>query len=166
MDSRDKQVLAAAAVFKQALKIMQDRVKKYGDPADSLSNFRFGAEVADTDVTHGIMTRFGDKLGRIKRGLTRYREGLDSGVDEFKDEPFRDSVIDAINYLAILLLWIETYGGAHYDEFLEEHGMIPPAQQELPLVDEKIQDPAVPVSYPKAPGVFKRIVNAINDQAN
>ena len=136
MTEQEKYVRAAAVVFKDALEILHSRSKKYTGDGDPFANFKSSADVAEIDVTHGIMSRFGDKLGRIKQGLADYREGEPGEV--FEDESFRDSLLDAINYLTILLLWIETEGGTRLEDFIENAGFSDePKQRKLFEVEEE-----------------------------
>lgn len=134
MNEQDAQVLAVAALFKHCLETMNSRVKKYGSPDDVFQTFREAAELSDTDVTQGIMTRFGDKVGRIRQGLRRYRSNDLS--TPFTDESLKDSITDGINYLGILYVWVETGGGERFISFLEEAGMIPSRQPPLPTFTE------------------------------
>jgi hypothetical protein len=137
MTEQEKYVRAAAVIFRDALVLLNERSRKYTGEGDPFANFKESADVADVDVTHGIMSRFGDKLGRIKQGLREYRDG-DPG-EKFADESFRDSVLDGINYLTILLLWIETNGGDALGEFVESAGFsdAPPEQQKLFEAEEE-----------------------------
>lgn len=114
MTEQEKYVVAAAGVFKDCLEILNKRSKKYTGDGDPFANFIASADVAQIDVTQGIMSRFGDKLGRIKQGLNEYIH--DDDMTLHGDESFRDSVIDGINYLTILLLWLETGGGEAFKE--------------------------------------------------
>ncbi len=138
MTEQEKYIRSAAAVFKDALAVLNQRSNKYTGPGDPFANFDEAAQIADTDVTQGIMTRFGDKVGRIRRQLAVYRDEQVSGSDriEFVDESFRDSVIDGINYLTILLIYVETGGGVLFDEFLEQAGLAEePKQPALPGIE-------------------------------
>ena len=147
MTQREQYVLAAAATFKHALEILNKRSLKYTGENAPFANFESAADVADTDVLAGIMTRFGDKLGRIKEGLREYRAG---SPNEWIDEPLVDSITDAINYLAILRIYLETSGGEDFQPFLEESGMIPHPQLGLPgLAEETVPEEEV--------GMFKRL---------
>jgi len=137
MTEQEKYVRSVAAIFKNALAVLNQRSLKYTGPGDPFANFDEAAEIADVDVTQGIMTRFGDKVGRIRRGLQNYRDEI-NGADrvEFVDESFHDSVVDAINYLAIVLVYVETGGGVLFDEFLEQSGLSEaPKQPVLPGIE-------------------------------
>lgn len=120
MTEQEKYVRSAGAVFGRCLKILNQRSLKYTGTSEPFANFESAAETADTDPIQGIMTRFGDKLGRIKYGLRALRAG---DFNEFPDEPLKDSLEDAINYLAIIYIYLETGGGQLFDDFLESEGM-------------------------------------------
>jgi len=62
MTEQQAYVLAAAAVFKHALKIIDHRSKKYTGDDQPFSNFEEAAAIGDCDALTGIMTRLGDKL--------------------------------------------------------------------------------------------------------
>lgn len=138
MTSQEKQVRAAAVVFRDCLEVMNSRAKKYGSEDDGFANIRGAADISDTDETQGIMTRFGDKVGRIKMGLRTYRDG--EGGPAFEDESFRDSVIDGINYLALLLMWMETGGGENMDEFIENAGLLGEDTRQKKLFEEEEEE--------------------------
>ena len=138
MTEQECYVRCAAGVFKHCLKILDHRSLKYTGEDAPFSNFESSAHIADTDILTGIMTRFGDKVGRIKAGLRAYAEG--SGGPAFEDESLTDSLTDAINYLAIIRIYLETGGGADFEPFLTENGMIPPRQQEIPFPEESQKD--------------------------
>jgi len=146
MTEQEKYVIAAAATFKECLEILNRRSKKYTGDEDPFSNFVTSAEIADVDVTQSIMTRFGDKIGRIKQGLENYRNG--TGGPAFEDESFADSLYDAINYLTILCVWLDTAGGREFDAFLEAKGMTAPVQEKFPFEVEQ-----------KSPGWFDRLIH-------
>ena len=134
MTEQEKYVRSAAAIFKDCLEILNERSKKYTGDGDPFANFKASASVARIDVTQGIMSRFGDKLGRIQQGLDEHL--FEDGVKLHEDESFRDSVIDGINYLNILLLWLETAGGESFSAFLSNHGFNAPEQMKLPELED------------------------------
>jgi hypothetical protein len=56
------------------------------------------SEIAGVDVPHAIMVRVLDKMARISNLLKR--------ESVIKDERIEDTVLDSINYLAILLSYL------------------------------------------------------------
>ena len=148
MTNQEASVLSAAGVFKRCLEIMNQRSKKYSSPEDPFENFYSAAEIAETTVEQGIMTRFGDKLTRLKRGLAELR--ATGNVTEFSDESLEDTICDMINYLVILRVHLVSRGGEDFLPFLEESGMIPHPQLGLPgLTEETVPEEEV--------GMFKRL---------
>ena len=79
----------------EARSIMEAKNHDYGGHNDPFANFREYGEL-------GIMVRLGDKMSRIKTFLEK-------GELKVKDEGFRDTVKDAINYLGILYAYV-TWG--------------------------------------------------------
>ena len=134
MTEQEKYVLAASAVFKDCLKVLNQRSLKYTGTGDPFARVRESADIADVTPVQGIMTRFGDKIGRLKLIL---RQEVPDGVDtSATDESLADTLIDAINYLVILKLFMETGGGDFFDDFLSEAGLAPDPQLKLPTFAE------------------------------
>ena len=109
MTNQQKYTVCVAAVFKRCLKIVDERSSKYASAEYPFENFEASASVSETTVSQGIMTRFGDKLMRLKKALTELRNT--GAITEFSDESLEDTICDMINYLAILRVWTATYGG-------------------------------------------------------
>ena len=63
--------------------------------ADGLRNFNLTANVAGVSTPQGILVRLMDKMTRTGNLLTQ--------VNAVKDEAIEDTLMDAINYCAILL---------------------------------------------------------------
>ena len=142
MTDQEKMILCAGGVFKDCLKLLSDRSVQYAAPHSPFANFEQAADVAQTDVLTGLMTRFGDKLGRIQTGLREIRES-----DEYvapSDESLKDSFLDAINYLALGYVYLETLGGADYSQLIHRTGVLeqPDAQPALPgFATERDEEP-------------------------
>ncbi len=143
MTEQEKYVRSIAAVFGRCLEIVNQRSLKYTGTSEPFANFESAAETADTDAIQGIMTRFGDKLGRIKTGLRGLRQGE---FQDFPDESLKDSLEDAINYLAVVYVYLETGGGELFDEFLDAEGM----------TEEEDQD--AKEAAPEEPGWFGKFL--------
>jgi hypothetical protein len=64
------------------------------EQTDPFANFRLAPSVARITVEQGILVRLSDKLSRIGTLLSQ--------PAQVKDESIDDTILDAINYLAIL----------------------------------------------------------------
>ena len=138
MTEQEKYVLAASAVFKDCLNVINQRSIKYTGTGDPFANFVESAAVAEVDVVQGIMTRFGDKLGRLK-ALLRQKVADGEILNEPVDESLKDTITDAINYLAIIRIWIESGDGEQLDVLLEDAGLTDGPQLKLPAFAEEAE---------------------------
>lgn len=75
----------------KGLEIIKKKNCDYGADDDCFANFRMFGEL-------GFLVRMGDKLSRLKTILSR-------GSAEVKDESVEDTIIDAANYLYLLLAY-------------------------------------------------------------
>ena len=123
MTEQEKFVVAAAGVFKECLELLNQRSKKYTGAGDPFRNFDDAADLAGVGTEQGILVRLGDKIGRIKNGFQARREAQGDLFQEFKDESLRDSIADAIDYLAILRIWLDSGEGANLDVPVTEAGL-------------------------------------------
>ena len=87
-------MIHASAIFDNALSVLEKKNHDYSGEVDVLKNFRVSAQVAGVTTEQGILTRLMDKMSRIGNLLQR-----EASV---KDESIHDTIMDAINYLAIL----------------------------------------------------------------
>jgi|GEM_PF-1796421 len=85
--------------FNQCLAISRRKNADYATDSDPLANFR-ACQQFGVPLTKGIMVRLSDKFARIGNLLDREAQ--------VKDEAIADSIMDAIDYLAILLYALET----------------------------------------------------------
>jgi hypothetical protein len=87
--------------FRICLETMKRKNSDYAgkQSADGLKNFEVSAQVAGITVPEGILVRLMDKMTRIGNLLQQ-----DAQV---KDESIQDTLMDAINYSAILLYAIK-----------------------------------------------------------
>lgn len=134
MTEQEKYVLAASAVFKDCLKVLNQRSLKYTGTGDPFARVYESAEIADVTPVQGIMTRFGDKIGRLK--LILRQELVDGAAATAEDESLADTLHDAINYLVILKLLLDSDGGANLDAILSDAGLLPDPQLKLPTFAE------------------------------
>lgn len=86
--------------FEECLEISARKCKDYAGDSDPFANFRMVQHLGVCTVEQGILTRLSDKFSRIANLLGR-PEGP-AVVDEKVD----DTILDAINYLAILRAWL------------------------------------------------------------
>ena len=84
--------------FEIGLELVECKNMDYGGPTNSFQNFE-SAAVIGLDVKDAILVRTLDKLSRIGN-LVRRKAAV-------TDETVEDSIIDAINYLAILKARLE-----------------------------------------------------------
>jgi hypothetical protein len=90
----------AAQIFDEALQILKDKSHDYCGETNPFRNFELGSHVSGIDIPHTILVRLGDKLSRI--GTL-----LNTKDVKVKDEKLADTIKDAINYLTILLMYLE-----------------------------------------------------------
>ena len=72
---------------------MESKNQDYGADADPFRNFRSFQEL-------GILVRLSDKLSRLRTYIER-------GDFKVQDESVKDTALDAINYVVLLLTMIE-----------------------------------------------------------
>lgn len=93
--NRDQFVAHIENTFKEGLEIIHLKNQDYGADSNPFKNFELSAQVVGCSVETGILVRFSDKVARIGNLLG----GKDPAV---KEESIDDTILDAINYLAIL----------------------------------------------------------------
>jgi hypothetical protein len=84
--------------YRDAINILKKKNADYANNQDPFKNFKFSA-IANIDVSKAILVRILDKLARINNLIEK-------GTNEVKDETVNDTIIDSINYLAILGAWL------------------------------------------------------------
>jgi hypothetical protein len=84
--------------FLAGLGIIQKKNADYANDADPFKNFRF-AELVGVNPYRGILVRITDKLARVSNLLDK-----EAAV---KDEAINDTLLDLINYTAILKAFLE-----------------------------------------------------------
>lgn len=84
------------SLFDSASSIVEAKNHDYtGGNDDAFYNFRFSERVTGVSVPRGILIRVSDKLARLKTLIN----GENPAV---KEESVEDTILDTINYLAIL----------------------------------------------------------------
>lgn len=83
--------------FDRCLEIMDAKNHDYSYGDDALTNFK-SVEMFGVKVEDGFLTRLTDKFKRISNLLRRPAKVL--------DEKIEDTILDAVNYLILLLAYI------------------------------------------------------------
>jgi len=151
----------------RAASVQRERVLKYANEDEPFENFLSSASFADTTVVDGIMTRVGDKFGRLRNVLTVFKT-TGSLPANFSDESLDDTFDDIINYVNILRVWINTQGGLNYPDVPEVLadmvlGATTGRSEEAEVSPSEVVEPAnveVP-SDEVVPGVVKRVLAAL-----
>jgi hypothetical protein len=95
--TREEFIKSIEGIYAEGVKIIGGKNQDYAGQSDPWANFRW-SEIAGVDVPHAIMVRVLDKMARISNLLKR--------ESVIKDERIEDTVLDSINYLAILLSYL------------------------------------------------------------
>lgn len=88
------------ANFDACIAIVRVKNKDYADDVDPFKNFR-SATLVDISVDKAILVRVLDKLSRTSNLLGKEKEPA------VADEKVVDTILDAINYLNILKVYLE-----------------------------------------------------------
>lgn len=80
-------------LYSEGIEIIREKNSDYSKNGDAFSNFRF-AELVGISPERAILVRVSDKLARISNLLDK--------ENEVKDETIYDTILDMINYMAIL----------------------------------------------------------------
>lgn len=80
--------------FSQCFSLIKKKNEDYATPTNALKNFQ-GSTLIGVSINRAILVRLMDKI-------TRIGNLLDLQASSVKNESLEDSIIDAINYLAIL----------------------------------------------------------------
>lgn len=96
--TRDKFLNSISDTFDAGLELIEKKNSDYAGGDDPFKNFRF-SEMAGISVEKAIMVRILDKTARIGNLLDR-----DNAV---MDEKVEDTILDVINYYAILKVYLE-----------------------------------------------------------
>lgn len=91
---------AIQEVFKRATLLLQKKNSDYSGDGDAFKNFRLCEAASLASVEQGILVRMLDKLGRVS---TLVQHGTSQ-----VDESIEDTLIDLINYSAILITYLKT----------------------------------------------------------
>ncbi len=86
------------ATFKAGLGLIEKKNADYGAYSDPFANFRT-VQMLGITVEEGMLVRILDKIARINNLLTRDPQVVEESIE--------DSLLDAINYLALLKAYRE-----------------------------------------------------------
>lgn len=96
--TRDQFIANLEKSYKDGLALVKIKNNDYATGDDPWKNFRF-AEIVGVPVERAILVRMSDKLARISNILGK--------TAEVKDESITDTLLDLINYTAILKAYID-----------------------------------------------------------
>jgi hypothetical protein len=85
--------------YKEALEIVRKKNADYAEEVDPFKNFKFSTLI-NTPPEQAILVRVCDKMARVANLLQPGKEA------KVKDETIQDTILDMINYLAILRAYI------------------------------------------------------------
>lgn len=96
---RERFIESIENIYRECIGIVKKKNHDYAKDSDPYSNFRL-AELLGIGVEKAILLRVSDKIARISNVL-------DNGGITAVDENIKETLKDAINYLAILNAFIE-----------------------------------------------------------
>lgn len=99
MNRRDELIKSMEETFRKGIEISRAKNTDYARDVDPFSNFKFGALIG-INVPKSILSRVIDKIARINNVV-------DNGGKTAVDENIKETVVDCINYLAILKAYWE-----------------------------------------------------------
>lgn len=94
----DDFIAALSHVFAQCILIAKQKSTDYSGTDDNFHSFKVAEMVSGVSVADQLKYEIGKKLSRINR--------LSKNTNQVPGEGLVDSIDDAINYLAILRLWV------------------------------------------------------------
>ena len=91
------------SLFQECYSIVEKKNHDYAGNEDPLKNFRLSEYLGVTTTERAILVRMMDKVARLANVLN-------SGA-EVKEETLHDTIVDLINYAAILDFYLKTERG-------------------------------------------------------
>jgi hypothetical protein len=98
MKTNEENLKAAKELFERCLHIMETKNHDYASSTNFFKNLSLSEYLGVAKTENGIVTRLLDKIIRICNGIQREYS--------VKDEKIDDTILDAINYLALLYLYL------------------------------------------------------------
>lgn len=86
--------------YRECVAIVKNKNQDYAREDDPWRNFRF-SRLVGVSVKKAILVRITDKIARINNIIDK------DGEHAVKDETVQDTCLDCINYLAILLAYLD-----------------------------------------------------------
>lgn len=99
--TREEFVKDLEETYNKCVEIVRRKNQDYAKGSDPFSNFRY-SQLINLEVEDAIMLRTLDKMARIGNLLYKSNAVLDERIE--------DSILDAINYLAILKVYLKEKG--------------------------------------------------------
>jgi len=99
MISREQHFKNIEKLYKKGLEIIKLKNCDYASTDNPFQNF-INSEIVGVPLARGILVRVMDKISRIETLLDK--------DPKVKDEKLEDTILDAINYLAILKSYLDT----------------------------------------------------------
>lgn len=100
--NRDELLEFHDEVTSRCKQIMKNKNNDYAEDESPFANFKAVDDLGVVDTKEGFMVRIVDKFKRI----TTF---INEGELAVKDEPFTDACDDIINYLILLMAYIEEF---------------------------------------------------------
>lgn len=91
---------AVQEVFKRASLLLQKKNSDYSGQDDPFKNFRLCETMGLISVERGLLVRMFDKMGRISTLIKNNSHQVQESIE--------DTLIDLINYSAILITYLKT----------------------------------------------------------
>lgn len=91
---------AVQEVFKRASLLLQKKNSDYSGQADPFKNFNLCEAMGLVSVERGLLVRMLDKIGRISTLIKNNSPQVQESIE--------DTLIDLINYSAILITYLKT----------------------------------------------------------
>jgi len=98
-NTKNKLLNSSKKTFNSAFSLMEKKNHDYAGTEDPFKNF-INASAVGVSVEKGILVRMMDKMSRISN--------LVNNSPSVKSEKIEDTILDLINYAAILKAYIET----------------------------------------------------------
>lgn len=96
--SREYLIATMTQLFQDCLNLVQAKNHDYSQDSDCFHNFRLAEFLGVAPTEAAILTRLLDKVSRVAR--------FDKGSYKVQDEKLRDTIMDLINYAAILYAFV------------------------------------------------------------
>jgi Nucleotide modification associated domain 1 len=110
MLTRDEMIAQMESIYQRGVEIVKKKNSDYATNEDALSNFKVIQALGVVDYKRAMLVRMADKFARISNLMK------DDKKPAVLDERLEDTLLDLINYSAILIIAL----GEESDEKIEE----------------------------------------------